>query len=440
MTETADGTTPRAGLAAVLLAARLDPSVRIRNVDLLAVLVAALLPWTTSGLGIAMAIWIVAVLFTLDAQAFLRSLTRPASALPLAFFALVVVGTLWADASWSARLRGINPAMKLLAIPFLLYHFERSQRGVWVLAAFIVSCALLMVLSCIVAFEPGWRLGSAVTRGIAVKNYLDQSQEFTFCLFALALPALSLIQQKRFALAAGCAVLMLGFFANMIFVVTGRTALVCVPVLLALFAVRQLSIRTTTILFAIFSAVVVMTWFASPYLRQRVDDTVSDYRHYQQDNMTYQSQSSSVPEYLRNPTGLRLEYWRKSLKFFGEAPILGNGTGTIRQLFERDAVGKTDLAAEVVDNPHNQTLNVAVQWGAAGVILLYAMWLVHLLLFRDNSAAAWIGLLIVVQNFVSSLFNSHLFDFVEGWMYVLGVGIAGGMALAGKARKSNAPP
>jgi hypothetical protein len=68
------------------------------------------------------------------------------------------------------------------------------------------------------------------------------------------------------------------------------------------------------------------------------------------------------------------------------------------------------------------------------------MWLVHLLLFRDNSSAAWIGLLIVVQNFVSSLFNSHLFDFVEGWMYVLGVGIAGGMALAGRARQSNAPP
>jgi hypothetical protein len=32
-----------------------------------------------------------------------------------------------------------------------------------------------------------------------------------------------------------------------------------------------------------------------------------------------------------------------------------------------------------------------------------------------------------VQNFFTSLFNSHLFDFHEGWMYVLGVGIAGGM-------------
>ena len=31
--------------------------------------------------------------------------------------------------------------------------------------------------------------------------------------------------------------------------------------------------------------------------------------------------------------------------------------------------------AEVVSNPHNQTLNVAVQWGAIGVVVLYAMWL-----------------------------------------------------------------
>jgi hypothetical protein len=40
----------------------------------------------------------------------------------------------------------------------------------------------------------------------------------------------------------------------------------------------------------------------------------------------------------------------------------------------------------------------------------------------------------VVQNVVSSLFNSHLFDFQEGWIYVLGVGVAGGMAFRGRLR------
>ena len=62
--------------------------------------------------------------------------------------------------------------------------------------------------------------------------------------------------------------------------------------------------------------------------------------------------------------------------------------------------------------------------GAIGIIVLYAMSLVHLLLFRGE---ARIGLMVVVQNIFTSLFNSHIFDFNEGWIYVLGVGIAGGI-------------
>jgi O-antigen ligase len=38
----------------------------------------------------------------------------------------------------------------------------------------------------------------------------------------------------------------------------------------------------------------------------------------------------------------------------------------------------------------------------------------------------------VVQNIVSSLFNSHLFDFTSGWLYVFGVGVVGGMVLRQK--------
>jgi hypothetical protein len=136
--------------------------------------------------------------------------------------------------------------------------------------------------------------------------------------------------------------------------------------------------------------------------------------------------------------GLRLEYWQKSLRLFAEAPVLGHGTGSTRGLFEQAAVGRVGAAADVVSNPHNQTLNVAVQWGALGVIVLYAMWLSHLLLFRGDGLMAWIGLTVVVQNFFTSLFNSHIFDFNEGWMYVLGVGIAGAMVLRACPREAPA--
>jgi O-antigen ligase len=129
--------------------------------------------------------------------------------------------------------------------------------------------------------------------------------------------------------------------------------------------------------------------------------------------------------------GLRLEFWRKSLGFFAEAPIKGHGTGSTRGLFERVATPKGQYlaSAEVIGNPHNQTLNVAVQWGVIGIVVLYAIWILHLRLFRGSGLANWIGLLVVVQNVFTSLFNSHLFDFHEGWMYVIGVGVAGGMVI-----------
>jgi hypothetical protein len=51
------------------------------------------------------------------------------------------------------------------------------------------------------------------------------------------------------------------------------------------------------------------------------------------------------------------------------------------------------------------------------------------MLFRGGGLVAWIGMIVVVQNVVSSLFNSHLFDFSQGWLYVFGVGVAGGTVL-----------
>jgi hypothetical protein len=402
-----------------------DPVARVLNVDLLAVLTAVLLPWSTSAVAVLIVIWLFALLPTLDARALLRSLLRPACLLPVALFVLAVVGTLWADGPWPARFHGISPVGKLLAIPLVLYHFERSERGVWVFVAFLVSCALLMALSWIVWFAPEFKLTVTASDGVPVKNYIDQSQEFALCMVALAPVVMGLYGQRRFALAAACAALMLGFFANMAFVVSARTALVYIPVLLVLFAFMHLSRRASALLFGGMVAAAIVVGFTSSYLRGRIADIVTEYQFYQQ----------NIPR----STGQRLEYWQKSLKFFAAAPVFGNGTGSTKQLFERDAVGQSGLSAEVIGNPHNQTLNVAVQWGVTGIAVLYGMWLAHLLLFRSDGLANWIGLLVVVQNIVSSLFNSHLFDFHEGWMYVLGVGIAGGMSLRERHDTSEGP-
>jgi O-antigen ligase len=394
------------------------PAAWVLCADLLAGLTAASLPWSTTGLGVLLVLWLLSLIPlipTLDVGAFLRLLAHPICLLPLAIFTLALAGTLWADCPWPARLQGVRPVAKLLAIPFLLYHFERSQRGIWVFAAFLFSCTLLMALSWIVWFAPELKLTVTASDGVPVKNYIDQSQEFALCMLALAPFVVRLYGQRRFALAAASAALVLCFFTNMAFVVSARSALIYIPVLLILFAFMHLNRRTSAMLFAGVVVAAIVVGFTSPYIRGRVTAIATEYQYYQQ----------NIPR----STGQRIEYWQKSLRFFAAAPLFGNGTGATKQLFERDAVGKTGLSAEVIGNPHNQTLNVAVQWGITGIALLYGMWLTHLLLFRGDSLASWIGLLVVVENMVSSLLNSHLFDFHEGWMYVLGVGIAGGMRL-----------
>jgi O-antigen ligase len=58
-------------------------------------------------------------------------------------------------------------------------------------------------------------------------------------------------------------------------------------------------------------------------------------------------------------------------------------------------------------------------WGVVGIAVVVAV-VVSFADISGDGLVTWIGLLVVVQNFLTSLFNSHLFDFHEGWMYVLG--------------------
>ncbi|MBI5321023.1 O-antigen ligase family protein [Bradyrhizobium sp.] len=388
--------------------------------DAFAILTAASLPWSTSAVGIFTACWLGSSALIIDYPAWFRSLKQPICAMPLALFALAAAGTLWSEASWDARIYALTPAIKLLFLPGLFQYFERSTRGMWVFVAFLGSCTLLMALSWLVLLEPGLAIkGGEPQRGVFVKNYIDQGQEFALCAVALTYPIYVLLRERRFWPALSFLGIVLGLLANMIFVIVSRTAMVTMPIMLAVFAALHLRLRTSVMIFAAAALLAGASWAASSQLRSTVHSVFSDYQRYKKEN---------APTSI----GLRLEYWQKSLQFIREAPLAGHGTGSTRTLFEGVAAkGDPELvaSANIIGNPHNQTLNVAVQWGVIGVVVLWAMWISHLLLFRGESLVAWIGLLVVVQNIFTSLFNSHIFDFHQGWMYVLGVGVAGGMMM-----------
>ncbi|MDT4740723.1 O-antigen ligase family protein [Bradyrhizobium sp. WYCCWR 12699] len=405
-----------------------SPAAWGETADLFAILTVASLPWSTSLTAIFNAVFLVCIVPFLELKAFLRSLTRPICAAPIALVLLALIGTLWSDAAWGQRLHAVSPTVKLLVLPVLLYHFERSQRGHWMFVAFLASCAILAVMSWLVVLYPGLSLRpyDPLERGIFVKNYIDQSQEFTLCAVALAYPVMTLLREQRYWLAGLLTLLALSFVANMAFVVISRTALVTMPIMLGMFGLLHLRGRSVAVITVSLLALAAIAWQASPQLRRTADTFSQDYQLYMQ---------KGIPTSM----GERLEYWRHAVQFFVQAPLKGHGTGSTQGLFERASTDPSWIpGVRVFPNPHNQTLHVAVQWGLMGIVVLYTIWILHLMLFWGDGLACWIGMLVVVQNIFTSLFNSHLFDFHEGWMYVIGVGVAGGIVNCAKQKPMEA--
>ena len=385
----------------------------VARADWLAVAVAVSLPWSTSATSILLVIWLVALIPTLSWPDLRRELTTAVGGLPVLLFLLGALGMIWAEVPFAERLGGLDGFVKLLALPLLIAQFRRSDKGERVLIGFLLACLALLIASVVYSIWPNLPHGS-YSRGVPVKNYIIQSAEFAICAAVLADIAWARASARQWAMAAGALLLALAFLADILFVATSRTTLVVLPALALVYGFHRFGWKGLLAAVAIAIAVAAVAWATSPYLRDRVTSIYTQTK-------AFETKGESTS------TGERIVFWTKSLNFVASAPLFGHGTGSITAMFKRDAAGQTGVRGEVSDNPHNLTFAVAIQVGVVGVVLLWAMWLSQLYLFRGAGLVAWIGLVMVVQNLVGSLFNSFVFDFTEGWLYIFGIGVVAGM-------------
>jgi O-antigen ligase len=392
---------------------------RIRSsetADWLVVAVAVSLPWSTSLTAILISLWLVAVIPALNIASVRREIMTPIGGMPVLLWGLAAVGMLWADVDWSERFGALRGYHKLLVIPLLLAQFRRPERARWVILGFLISTLALQVLSWR-TLHPGLWGREKADVGVPVKDYILQSGVFAICALGLLGQAVEW-RTRRPHLAVAAIFVAASFIGNIIYVATSRTTLVIVALLVLIFGFRQFGWKGMLAVGILGAALTNLFWVSSPYLRDRVTEVVEQVQDYPADTG-------------KTSIGLRLEFWKKSIEFVTAAPVVGHGTGTIAALFRRSASGDS----VVTGNPHNQILAVAIQLGLLGTLVLIAMWIVHLTLFHERTLVAWYGLTIVVSNILGSLFNSHLFDFSQGWLYVFGVGMLGGVMLEQKQSK-----
>ena len=401
--------------------AQSEVQVRLRTLsDGLATAVVVSLPWSTSATAILIVAWLVVLIPTLQRGDLSDVISRPAAYLPVVLVAIGAIGMLWADVAWAERSRGLSGFLKLLILPLLFVQFRRSANARWLLNGFLASCAALLLVSTASFVWPGFILWSwAKAPGIPVKDYLSQAALFTVSAFILLYRVREACLSRRPAAASLYGAAVTAFILNISFVATSRTALLTVPVLLVLFMVKFFRWKGICAIAAAAVVFVGLVWTSSDYLRFRIENLSNEIT-------TYQTTDK------RTSAGERIEFWKKSIGFVAEAPIFGHGTGSTRSLFARVASSGDGVSSLISTNPHNQFLAVAVQVGLLGGLVLIAMWASHAMLFRGGGLASWTGLVIVSQNIFGSLFNSHLSDFSQGWLYVFGVGVAGGVMLAGQ--------
>lgn len=394
--------------------------------DGLAIALVASVPLSTSATAILAVAWLIAAIPTLRRGDIGVVRAHAALWLPLAFVALGILGMLWADVDWIERWKGLDSFLKLAAIPLLILQFRRSDRALLALWVYLGVCALILALSTLFYIAPSLYWRDMFTFPSPFKNNATQSGEFVACIFILLPLAVIAWRGSRRWLAAGAVFLAAGFLHNVVFAGTARTPLVVAPALLIALLIRMRRPAVAGLALAAACVLAAGLWTASPYLRERTIQLRTEIDIYRKGNVA----SSS---------GERLEFWKKSLDSIATAPLFGHGIGSIPQQFRLQTVGETGPYATITPNPHQQTFAVAIQLGLLGVLVLWAMWIAHALLFRGPGLAAWVGLLAVIQNVVGSLFNSHLFDFTQGWTYVIGVGIAGGAVLKWRECKKVAP-
>ena len=392
-----------------------DWHARIPAADGLAIAAVISLPWSTSLTSILVGLWLFAVVPQIRVTALFHSLFSLPGGLPALLVALAVLGMLWSDVSLIEQWSGLRVFLKLLVIPVLLVQFRISKNGNLAVLCFLISCSALLVLSILSAIWPSltwWRPGNP---GVPFKNQTTQSAEFTVCAFCLMPLALKSYLQNKYLRGIGLAALSAAFLGSVFFIATSRTELLVIATLIVAVFTRTSGWKGFLPSLATIAVLAPVILYSSSYLQARLRHGDWEIEHY-------------ITEHRPTSIGMRLDWWRQSLDIWKAAPIIGHGTGSIQSSFRKNVAQlEVNSSQFVTTDPHNQLIAVALQLGLVGVIVLLIMWVVHFRLFNGSEIVAWFGMVVVAQNIVASMFNSHLANFTEGWLYVFAVGILGGM-------------
>ena len=282
-------------------------------------------------------------------------LHNPVAIAVLLFLALHIIGLLWSD-DIGLGLKILKKQWKLLLFPVLLSVVKKEHvkyyLSAFVFAITLISCKAYLVLFGFVSLPPS---SVFITEGTSHVTFSPM----------LALACYIILQNllfysnktsTRFLQTA-----LLVFLSVTMFITVGRTGQIAFFLLLAVsifqyfYRISKTKLITGLILVPV---LISATYLLSPTFKGRVDQALEEIRNHQTCAIT--------------SVGLRVWFAKNSLQLFKENIIKGVGTGDFKVEYARiNQLNSPTLPT--TDNPHNQYLLIAAQFGIIGIVTLLSI-------------------------------------------------------------------
>ena len=386
----------------------------------MAMLCAFGIPWSNGFFNVGFYLMMVFFLLSLNMRFNWREIiTTPAVVIALALFTYILFRTIFSSAPWDIGRPDLFNYRKLLAIPVFICLFTNTAHKKQLAVSYCLGVCVLMLPTLIDGFgyanviehvsffrkNVAYFLSNQGAPNLVYwRNQIVHGFHVAVLFSACTLGSLYCKKYRTPLLIVSllCA-------TDLIFFIYGRMALL--SLFFAIAVILLLTIQSKKYL-TIFAAVLALSmataYMTIPTVKIRLASIQSETNKY------------LATEDITVSAGQRLHFWKISLKMFSEAPLLGMGSGSFKQILT-----KTNDPLHA-GHTHDEYLTQLSLYGLIGFVLLISLIIITLKNSRKIEDR-WLanltttGILIFCLN---ALTDSSLHNDWEGWAFVLFASIA----------------
>ncbi len=333
--------------------------------------------------------------------------THPVAVMGLILFAFHLIGVAYSSAETERILESLSDGAKFLFIAAILTDFRNPDRRKAFMMSFVLAMLITLFLSGLMYADllPAWVPVKGDVSDCAV--FHDRIKQNLFMAFTAFVTAVWAKAAETLRLRWMWALVSLAAVFNVFFMVAGRTGHLVLMLLMAYYFFTWNSRKSLVTALAIVVCLGAVTW-AQPrnplVMRARaVMEEVGEWE-------------PGRPAHPLSSSGLRLEFMVNSLRLVRDNPLLGTGTGGFGHAYANLV---KDTGMTLSDNPHNDYLMTAVQFGLPGLAALLAFFGIQ---WRtagnlDSRTQTLLGRGLVLTLVCAALVSSPLQDNAEGWFF-----------------------